>query len=125
MRIWRLKFASYKTPNDILNTIISGAKKVETRPHTPHEEKNYADIKKGDRLIFISLDTDEEVEKIAKGCKVYKSISEMLENENYEDIFPGIGSKENLEKVYQEVKEKWGKEYKYNLETYGIVAIYI
>ena len=125
MKIWKLKFASYKTADDILDTIVSGAKKIETRPHTRHEEKNYANIKNGDKLIFVSLDTGEEVEKIAKGCKVYSSVGEMLENENHEEIFPGIGSKEALEQVYEEVKEKWGKEYKYNLETYGIVAIYI
>src|SRR3989344_8372134 len=116
MKIWRLNFASYKKTDDILNKIRDGSKKIETRPYTPQEEKNYANIKEGDKLIFKSLDTGIEIEKSAKGCKIYKSVREMLENENYEEIFPGIGSNEALEKVYEEVKEKWGNEYKYNLD---------
>ena len=47
----------------------------------------------------------------------------MLEHEDFEKIFPGIGSKENLLKVYEEAKVKWGKKYKNDLENFGIVAM--
>ena len=49
----------------------------------------------------------------------------MLQHENCEEIFPGIESTTALEAVYEKVKVLWGEEYKYNIETYGIVAIYI
>ncbi len=125
MKTWNLKFASYKKTDDILETIISGAKKIETRPYTPFEDKNYANIEIGDKLVFKSTDTGKEIEKYAKGCKIYHSVKEMLENESFEDILPGVGSREALESVYEELKEKWGKDYKHALETYGVVAIYI
>lgn len=123
-KTWTLKFASYKESDDILNTIESGLKVIETRPYTPQDYKDYSKIKKGDRLVFVSLDTDKQIEKTALGAKVYKTVVEMLQNEDYESIFPGIGSKERLLAVFEEVKQKWGSSYQYNLEHYGIVAIY-
>ncbi len=125
MKTWTLKFASYKQPDDILNAIESGLKVIETRPYTPNDSKDYSKIERGDKLIFVSLDTGKKIQKTALGTKVYKTVAEMLQQEDYENIFPGIGSKESLLSVYEEVKEKWGPEYKYNLEHYGIVAIYI
>lgn len=47
----------------------------------------------------------------------------MLDHEDYNKIFPNIGSKENLLNFYEEAKIKWGKKYKMDLETFGIVAI--
>ena len=67
MNTWILKVASYKNTDDILELIASGTKKIETRPFTPKDTKNYGNIKEGDELVFISTETNREVKKIAKG----------------------------------------------------------
>lgn len=125
MKTWTLKFASYKHPDDILETIENRSKTLETRPYTPHETKDYSMIASGDKLVFKSLDTGREVVRYALGTRVYKSVSDMLEHEDYSKIFPGVESKEKLNAIYEEVKKKWGQEYKDNLEKNGIVVIYI
>jgi len=123
MSKWFLKFASYKEKNDIFKLVISGAKTIETRPFDPRKKRNYSQVKPGDILQFYSLDSKEKIDKVATFTHVYRSVREMTENEPIEKIFPGIKTAEALMNVYDEVKKKWGKDYAYVLEKYGIVAI--
>jgi ASC-1-like (ASCH) protein len=124
MKTWFLKFASKEQPDDIFDLIISGKKTVETRSRNPNDgENDYTNIKEGDILHIKSLDSGREVYKTVVFNHVYDSVDEMVKNEDVENIFPGVGSKENMLKNYEEVKSKWGQKYKHELENYGIVAI--
>lgn len=120
---WVLKFASYKSPDDIFNLVLEGKKTIETRPVNPESSKNYATIKVGDKVILQSVVSKRKVEKEISFVHVYKSISDMVINENEDSIFPGIGSKDNLIEAYEILKKKWGKSYAQKLEKYGIVAL--
>ncbi|KKQ41402.1 MAG: hypothetical protein US60_C0041G0004 [Microgenomates group bacterium GW2011_GWC1_37_8] len=123
MSKWLLKFASYKQKDDIFNMVKSGEKTIETRPYDPRKKRNYSIVKPGDILIFYSLDSKKRIEKIATFIHIYNSVEEMVRTEPVDNIFPGIKTPENLLKVYEEVKKKWGKSYANKLEKYGIVAI--
>ncbi len=116
MKIWQLRFMSYKTSDDIFDLVISGEKTIETRPAT----KNF---KVGDRLVLTSVSSGRKIEKEITYVHKYASPERMLEKEDYEKIFPGIGSKKDLLEVYKTAKKKWGEKYKFELENYGIVAI--
>lgn len=124
MKTWTLKFASYKSPDDILHHVIDGSKTIETRPVDPSSDHNYANVKPLDTLIFVSKDTDKTVSKTVTKVVVYKSVKEMAETEDVEKIFPGIKKPEYLINLYEELKDKWGEEYRYNLERFGIVAMH-
>lgn len=124
MKTWNLKFASLNKTDDIFDLVLSGDKTIETRSRNPNDgEGDYTNIKPGDILIIKSLDTGKEIQKEVVFNHVYNSIGEMVSNENEEKIFPGIGSKENLVKVYEDAKNKWGEKYKFEVENYGMVAI--
>ena len=124
MKTWRLRFASYKTPDDIFNLIVNGKKTIESRQRkAPGSHKNYQDVKPGDKLLFCSVVSGREVTKEVTFINKYNSVEEMVNKEDVELIFPGVGSKENYLKVIDEVKNKWGEKYKFELEHYGIVAI--
>lgn len=113
---WVLRFASYKTPDDIFNLVVNGQKTIETRPNTK-------DFNVGDKLVLVSMVSKRKIEKTISFVHIYKSPKEMLEVEDFNKIFPNIGSKEKLLEVYEIAKTKWGKKYKNELETFGIVAI--
>ncbi len=123
MSRWLLRFSSYKEKDDIFRLIESGEKTIETRPYNPLKKCNYSKVKPGDTLIFQSLDSGKKIEKTATFMHVYKSVEEMVKNEPVDKIFPGIKTQENLLRVYDEVKKKWGRSYARKLEKYGIVAI--
>ena len=124
MKTWRLRFASLKTPDDIFNMVIDGSKTIETRSLNPEDGKrDYANVQVGDKLLFCSVASKREVTKDVVFVHPYKSVEEMVKNEDIEKISPGVGSKDNLIKIYEDAKNKWSKKYKYELETYGIVAI--
>lgn len=124
MKTWNLKFGSLNKPDDIFDLIVNGKKTVETRSRNPTEgDDDYSNVKPGDILHIKSLDTDREIEKMVVFNHIYNSVEEMVNKEDVELIFPGIGSKENYLKVIDEVKNKWGEKYKFELEHYGIVAI--
>jgi ASC-1-like (ASCH) protein len=123
MARWNLKFASYKTKDDIFNAIVIGKKTIETRPRNPESKRDYSDIKVGDTLVFQSLDSGRKLERKVVFIRLYRGVVEMVEKEDPEKIFPGVGSKDNLLILYDEVKKKWGKSYAQKLEKYGIVAI--
>lgn len=72
---------------------------------------------------MVSVVSKRKIEKEITFVHKYKSPEEMLIKEDYKKIFPDIGSKENLLKVYEEAKIKWGKKYKDELEKFGIVAM--
>lgn len=72
MKSWVLRFASYKEPDDIFNTIIGGAKTIETRPNTK-------DFKVGDKLILVSIVSKRKIEKEITFVHKYKSPKEMLD----------------------------------------------
>jgi len=74
-------------------------------------------------LILKSLDSGRKIEKKVSFVHIYESVEEMVNTEDEEKIFPGIGSKKNLLKLFEEIKNKWGKAYAHKLEKYGIVAI--
>ena len=116
VKIWNLRFASFKTPDDIFDCVVSGQKTIETRPNT----KNF---KIGDKLLMTSMVSKRKIEKEIVFVHKYKSPEEMLKVEDFNKIFPNIGSKENLLNFYEEAKIKWGKKYKNDLEKFGIVAI--
>ena len=124
MKVWNLKFASKNKPDDIFNSIISGEKTIETRSRNPNDgENDYTNIKPGDILRFKSLSSGRKIERTVVFSHVYDSVENMVANEDVEKILPGVGSKENMLKNYEEFKNKWGKKYEYELEHYGIVAI--
>ncbi|HKC04776.1 MAG TPA: hypothetical protein VKC54_02810 [Patescibacteria group bacterium] len=124
MKVWNLKFSSLNKTDDIFDFLVSGEKTVETRSRNPNDgESDYANVKPGDVLHFKSLDTGKEIEKIVVSNHVYNSVEDLVENENVEKILPGIGSKENYLKQFEEVKNKFGEKYKYEVENYGMVAI--
>ncbi len=123
MKTWRLRFASYKTSDDIFDLIISGRKSVETRPRNPGGARDYSNIEIADKLLFCSIVSGREITKEVTFVHPYKSVEDMVEKEDVEKIFPGVGSKKKYLEVIEEVKKKWGKEYAFKLEKYGIVAI--
>ena len=124
MKIWKLKFASYKSKDDILNFIIDGTKTIETRSRNPNDgDDDYTNIKAGDILKIISLDTGIELQKTVTFNHVYSSVEELAKNEDITKILPSVKNSEEYLKVVEEVKNKWGEKYKYELENYGIVAI--
>lgn len=124
MKIWNLKFASYKTKDDILNFIIDGTKTIETRSRNPNDGDNdYTNIKVGDILKFVSLDTGIELQKTVTFNHVYSSVKDLAKNEDVRKILPSVKNSEEYLKVIEEVKSKWGEKYKYEIENYGIVAI--
>lgn len=124
MKIWKLKFASYKEKDDIFNMIVSGKKTIETRSRNPNDgENDYSNIKEGDILEIISLDSGNKIEKIVVFNHIYNSVEEMVANEDVAKILPSISNNDEYLKVIEEVKNKWGEKYKFELENYGIVAI--
>ena len=123
MAKWVLKFASWKTKNDIFEMIKSGAKTIEDRPLNLEKKRNYSKIKPGDTLVLYSLDTGEKIEKKAQFVRVYKSVKEMAENEPIGKIISGAKTPEELVSIFEELKKKWGENYARKLEKYGIVAI--
>lgn len=124
MKIWNLKFASLNTPDDIFDLIVSGKKTIETRSRNPTEgERDYTNVKPGDILQIKSLDTGREITKTVIFNHVYDSVEEMVANEDVENVLPGIGSKKNYLDRIEQVKNKWGDKYKFELENYGMVAI--
>ncbi len=120
---WVLKFASYKSKDDIFNAVVKGKKTIETRPRNPGSRKDYSKIKVGDVLALVSLDSGREIEKTVTFVHTYKFVKEMAENEPAGKIFPGVSTSAELEEVFEEFKKKWGRSYAQKLEKYGIVAI--
>lgn len=123
MVTWFLKFASNQTPDDIFNFVVSGLKTIETRPINPNDHPSYVEIKIGDKLVFHSLDSGREIEKNVTFVHIYKSVQDMVISEPVQQILPGIKTPQEMLDVYEQVKQKWGGEYAYNLEHFGIVAI--
>lgn len=123
MKRWVLKFASYKSPNDIFDKVRSGQKTIETRPRNPNSTKDYSNIQPGDMLVLVSLDTKEQIEKVVTFVHTYDSVEAMARNEDVQKILPGIDTPESLLAMYENVKKKWGHDYARKLEQYGIVAI--
>lgn len=122
MTVWNLKFSSYKKPNDIFNFLKSGEKTIETRPYNP-SKSDYSKVVPGDVIIFESADNGETTRKVVAFVHLYDSLNKMVSNEPVNKILLGVGSPEKLLKVYDELKDKWGKDYKNALEKYGVVAI--
>ena len=124
MKIWNLKFASNKKPDDIFNYIIDGTKTVETRSRNPGEgENDYSNVKVGDILQIKSLDSGREIQKTVIFNHVYNSVEDLVNNENVTKILPTIKNNNEFLAVIEEVKNKWGEKYKFELENYGMVAI--
>jgi ASC-1-like (ASCH) protein len=123
MKTWKLKFASYKKTDDILNFIEDGSKTVETRP--VDLKNNYSLIKPGDKLVCLSIETGKKVIKTAGIVKVYPSLEKMVQKERPQRILPGVKSKDHLLEIFEQFKENWGEKYKNNLEKNGIVVIYL
>lgn len=124
MKIWNLKFASHKKPDDIFNFIVNGTKTIETRTRNPNDgEDDYTHIKVGDILKIKSIDSGREVQKEVIFNHVYNTVEELTENEDVTKILPSIKNTEEYLKVIDDVKNKWGDKYKFELENYGMVAI--
>lgn len=123
MSKWYLKFASYKTPNDIFEAVKSGKKTIETRPRNKKSKRDYSKIKPGDILIMQSNETGERIEKKVVFVHIYNSVKELAESEPTEKIFPGIKTPKELVGVFEDFKKIWGKRYAGKLESYGVVAI--
>ena len=73
---WILRFASYKTPDDIFDLVVNGQKTIETRP-------NIKDFKVGDKLVLVSIASKRKIEKTVSFVHIYKSPEEMLENDTH------------------------------------------
>jgi len=123
MAKWVLKFASWKKKNDIFEMVKSGKKTIEDRPYSPEKKRNYGKIKPGDILILKSLDSEEIIEKKVKYVHIYPSVLEMAKNEAVEKIIPGVKTAQELVRIFEQLKKKWGRNYARKLEKYGIVAI--
>ena len=122
MKKWILRFASYRKPDDIFDLVLSGEKTIETRPRNPKSSRDYAKIQVGDVLILKSVVSVRIIEKKVSAVHLYGSVNEMVEKEDEEKIFPGIGSKENLVGFFEAVGKKW-RSYAEKLDKYGIIAI--
>ena len=123
MARWVLKFASWKKPNDIFEMVKSGQKTIEDRPLNLDKRRNFGQIKPGDILVCVSLDTKEKIERIVKWVKIYQSIRKMAEYEPVDQIIPGVKTADELVAIFEQLKKKWGNSYARKLEKYGIVAI--
>ena len=123
MAKWILKFASYKKKNDIFDAVKNGEKTIETRPINLEAKRNYSQVKVGDVLRMVSLDTKEEMEKVVTFVHPYKSVSDLAKNEPVGKIIPGVKTSKELVDIFEELKKKWGKSYSNKLEKYDIVAI--
>lgn len=123
MAKWVLKFASYKTTDDILNLVESGRKTLETRPYNPKSANNYALVAPGDTLVMTSTQTGKTIEKTAVRTRVYKTITQMANVEAVDKILPGVSTPEQLIAVFDELKKKWGTAYARKIDQYGIVVI--
>jgi ASC-1-like (ASCH) protein len=96
---------------DIFEAIRDGKKKVETRAATP----KYSDIKSGDRVDFVC--GNESFVKQIKKVETFKTISEMLDKYEVEEINPKIRSEKELEDMYYSFPN-----YKEKIEKYGLIA---
>ncbi len=124
MKIWKLKFASYKEKDDMFNMILDGKKTVETRSRNPNDgENDYSNIKVDDILEITSLDSGNKIEKVVTFNHIYNSVDELVQHEDVTKILPSVSSNDEYLKVIEEVKNKWGDKYKFELENYGVVAI--
>lgn len=124
MKIWNLKFASNKTPDDIFNFVLDGTKTIETCSRNPNDgENDYSNVKAGDILHIKSLDSGKEIDKVVTFNHIYNSIEELAEHEDVTKILPSIKNNNDFLEVIEEVKSKWGAKYKFELENYGMVAI--
>lgn len=124
MKVWKLKFASYEKKDDIFDMIVDGTKTIETRSRNPNEGKNdYSNVKTGDILKIKSLDSGREIQKTVVFNHVYSSVEELVKNEDVTKILPSIKNNTEFLEVIEEVKNKWGGKYKFELENYGMVAI--
>ena len=124
MKTWKLKFASYKEKDDIFNMILNGKKTIETRSRKPNDgENDYSNIEVGDKLEITSLDSGKKVEKIVTFNHAYNSVEKLVQHEDVTKILPNISNNDEYLKIIEEVKNKWGEKYKFELESYGMVAI--
>ena len=64
----------------------AGAKKVEVRVQTPFSDHNYAEIKAGDTIKFISETSDKFVETTVTFLHHYPDVKTMLEKEGIENV---------------------------------------
>jgi ASC-1-like (ASCH) protein len=124
MKVWKLKFTSYRSKDDIFDMIVNGTKTIETRSRNPNDgDKDYSNIKVGDILEIKSTDSGRIIKKTVSFNHLYSSAEELAETEDVKKILPMITKKEQYLKVIDEVKEKWGEKYKFEVENYGMVAI--
>jgi ASC-1-like (ASCH) protein len=103
--------------------IKDGRKTIEDRPLNLARKRHYGQVKPGDLLICVSLETKERLEKKVNWVKIYKSVREMADNEPVEKIIPGVKTADELVAIFEQLKRKWGHRYAYKLEHYGIVAM--
>jgi ASC-1-like (ASCH) protein len=120
---WILKFGSYYEKDDIFHQVERGFKTIETRPVNNEKKRNYSQIAVGDKLILWSLDSGRKLERAAEFVHVYRSVKEMAEHEDVGKIFPGVQSPDELVRVFENLKIRWGTEYARKLEQFGVVAI--
>lgn len=123
MATWTIKIASFSKPDDIFNQIVSGAKTIETRSYDPNDPRNYSTLRSGDKLVFVSKDTGRTIRKTATFMHKYTSVADMAYAEPVDKISPSLKLPSELIEKFEINKKKWGGEYAYNIENYGVIAI--
>ena len=100
-----------KVDKPVFDSIVKGEKVIETRAATPR----YRKIKAGDILTFVYQ--GERLEKEIKNVKVYKGIDEMLEELDFKQVMPFVGSVEEMKIIYYSFPK-----YKDKIKKHGLIA---
>lgn len=97
---------------DIFNAIKTGGKTIETRAATP----KYANLKKGDRIVFV-CGKSKFTKEIGNAYK-FKSINILVKKYRPSAINPNCTTKKELEEMYFSFSN-----YKEKIKKFGIIAL--
>jgi len=93
--------------------IKKGRKTVEGRSY----KEKYHGYQKGDQIIFIC--GGESISTSITDIKLYKTLEEYVEKEGYQNVLPGIGSREEAIKMYNDQGWSLANEREEMMQKYG------
>lgn len=99
---------------DKFNDIVFGRKTIETRAATV----KYKHIQVSDNLIIVC--GKDRISKSVQKVERYNSLEKMLENINFKQILPSVGSKDEAIRVWDSFPD-----YKEKIKEDGIIAFYL
>lgn len=107
----KIQFRFRANDHKILEAILNGKKKAETRAATP----KFTKAKKGDIAVLVCGNT--RIEKTIKSTEEFQSIADLLTGYRPQEIDPFIKSAGELEKKYYSYPN-----YREKIRKYGLVA---